>query len=102
MFSHVVIFWTKSNVENAEQRLIDGLHKYITDIPGVKSMHVGRMARSHRLVVDQTYQVAINTTFENKVAQDEYQEHPLHVEFLEKVFKPNCEKVVVYDFGDLE
>ena len=25
MFSHIVIFWTKPDVENAEQRLIDGL-----------------------------------------------------------------------------
>jgi len=24
--------------------------------------------------------------------------HPMHVEFVEKVFKPNCARVVVYDF----
>ena len=46
MFSHIVIFWTKPDVENAEQRLIDGLNKYLPDIPGVISMHVGKCARA--------------------------------------------------------
>ena len=56
------------------------------------------MAPSHRPVVDQTYQVAINVVFSSKKAQDDYQVHPLHVEFVEQIFKPNCKKVVVYDF----
>jgi hypothetical protein len=25
--------------------------------------------------------------------------HPQHLEFVERVFKPNCIKVVVYDFA---
>jgi hypothetical protein len=37
--------------------------------------------------------------FTDKQAQDTYQAHPLHVEFVEKAFKPNCVKVVVYDFA---
>ena len=49
-------------------------------------------------VVDQSYQAALNLVFANKKAQDDYQEHPLHLEFVEKAFKPNCVKVVVYDF----
>jgi hypothetical protein len=102
MFSHIVIFWTKPDVDNAEQQLIDGLNKYLPDIPGVISMHVGKCAPSDRPVVDQTYQVALNITFKNKVVQDEYQVHPQHVEFVEKVFKQTCDNVVVYDFGDLE
>ena len=102
MFSHIVIFWTKPEVENSEQRLIDGLNRYLPDIPGVISMHVGKCAPSDRPVVDQSYQIALNITFKNKIVQDEYQVHPQHVEFVEKVFKEVCDKVVVYDFGDLE
>ncbi len=39
-----------------------------------------------------------NIVFADKKTQDEYQDHPSHVEFVEKVFKPLCKKVVVYDF----
>jgi hypothetical protein len=56
------------------------------------------MVPSHREVVDQSYQVALNIQFESKQAQDDYQVHPLHIEFVEKAFKPNCHRVVVYDF----
>jgi hypothetical protein len=56
------------------------------------------MVRSDRPVVDQTYQVALNVVFPDKKTQDAYQAHPSHLEFIEKVFKPNCSKVIVYDF----
>lgn len=57
------------------------------------------MVPSERPVVDQSYQVGLNVIFDTKQAQDEYQVHPQHIEFIEKVFKPMCEKVVVYDFA---
>ena len=98
MFSHVVIFWTKSDQAGATEALLAGAEKYLKPCPGVQHYHCGRMASSHRDVVDQTYQVALNLIFEDKASQDAYQEHPLHVEFVEKVFKPNCERALVYDF----
>lgn len=99
MFSHVVIFWTDPNNPRAVEELVAGAEKYLRPIPGAKSFHVGRMVPSHRPVVEQSYQVALNFIFADKKSQDDYQTHPLHVEFLEKVFKPLCRKVVVYDFA---
>lgn len=98
MFSHVVIFWTDPAQSDAADRLIAGAEKYLKPIPGIVSFHVGRMAPSHRPVVDQSYQVALNVVFTHKKAQDDYQTHSLHLEFVEKVFRPVCKKVVVYDF----
>lgn len=98
MFSHVVIFWTKPEIPDAAERLIAGAEQYLRPIPGILQFHIGRMVPSHREVVDQTYQVALNVQFADKQAQDDYQAHPKHVEFVEKVFKPVCQKVVVYDF----
>ena len=98
MFSHVVIFWTDPKNPKAGDALITGAQKYLSPIPGIVSFHVGKMAPSQRPVVDQSYSVALNVQFRNKQTQDEYQVHPLHIEFVEKVFKPNCKKVVVYDF----
>jgi hypothetical protein len=99
MFSHVVIFWTDPNNRNAADELIDGAEKYLRPIPGVLHFHVGKMAHSHRPVVDQTYQVGLNLVFPSKEAQDDYQLHPMHIDFVEKVFKRVCKKVIVYDFA---
>lgn len=98
MFSHIVIFWTDPEKPNGAEELIQGANRYLRDIPGVVHFHVGRMVPSKRDVVDQSYQVALNLIFETKKAQDDYQAHPRHVEFVEKVFKRVCRKVVVYDF----
>jgi len=99
MFSHVVIFWTDPKNPKAADALVAGAEKYLKPVPGVLSFHVGRMVASHRPVVDQSYQVALNLVFPDKKTQDDYQVHPLHLEFVEKAFKPNCVKCVVYDFA---
>lgn len=99
MFSHVVIFWTDPKNPRAADELIAGAQKFLAPIPGIVGFHVGKMVPSHRPVVDQTYAVALNVQFATKQAQDDYQVHPLHLEFVEKAFKPNCAKVVVYDFA---
>ena len=98
MFSHVVIFWTRPENPNSAAELLAGAEKYLRPIPGVRSFHIGRMAASQRSVVDQTYQVALNLIFDTQQQQDDYQVHPLHLDFVEKVFKPCCARAVVYDF----
>ena len=98
MFSHVVIFWTNPENPNSAAELIAGAEKYLRPIPGITSLHIGRMVPSHRAVVDQSYQVALNLIFENKQQQDDYQVHPLHLDFVEKVFKLHCVRAVIYDF----
>ena len=99
MFSHVVIFWTNPDIPDAADQLVAGCEKYLRPIPGVLHFHVGRMVPSHRPVVDQSYQVALNLVFPDKQAQDDYQVHPEHIEFVEKVFKRVCSRVVIYDFA---
>ena len=98
MFSHIVIFWTKPENPNAVDDLIAGAKKYLQPIPVVRSFHVGKMASSPRAVVDQSYQVALNLTFDSRQGEEAYQIHPLHLEFVERVFKPNCARAVIYDF----
>lgn len=98
MFSHVVIFWTDPANPAAADELLKGADQYLKPIPGVLHFHIGRMVPSQRPVVDQSYQVALNIVFPDKKSQDDYQVHPLHTEFIEKVFRRVCKKVVVYDF----
>jgi len=98
MFSHIVIFWTNPAQPNAADELVAGANKYLKDIPGVLQFHVGKMSPSPRPVVDQSYQVALNLVFPSKQAEQAYQVHPQHIEFVEKVFKRTCSKAVIYDF----
>ena len=98
MFSHVVIFWTKPEKPNSADELVAGAEQYLKDLPGIESFHVGRMAKSPRPVVEQSYQVALNLIFRDKKSQDDYQVHPRHQEFVEKCFKVNCARCVIYDF----
>lgn len=98
MFSHIVVFWTKPELPHAAEDLLAGAKRLLPGIPGVVQFHAGKMSPSPRAVVDQSYQVALNMVFASKAAEQAYQTHPQHVEFVEKVFKPNCSKVLIYDF----
>ncbi|MDX2110861.1 MAG: Dabb family protein [Verrucomicrobiota bacterium] len=97
MFSHIVIFWTHADIAGAADLLVAGAEKYLRPIPGVTLFHVGRMVPSHRSVVEQSYQVALNLTFATKADQDSYQEAPLHLEFIAQC-SHLWTRVVVYDF----
>lgn len=99
MFSHVVIFWTNPGQPNASEDLLAGIEQYLRPIPGIVQMHAGKMVGSHRPVVEQSYQVALNLIFPDKQTQDDYQVHPLHQEFITAVMKKTCQKAVVYDFA---
>ena len=98
MFSHVVIFWTNPAQPKAAEEVIAGANKFLKSIPGLTHFHVGKMVGSARPVVDQSYQIALNTVFTSKQAQDDYQAHPQHLEFIAQCVKPFVKKVVVYDF----
>jgi hypothetical protein len=99
MFSHVVIFWTDPAQPGAVDELVAGAERYLRQAPGIVHFMVGRKVGSHRPVVDQTYQVGLNIVFKDKAAQDAYQQHPAHLEFVEKIFKRVCQRAVVYDFA---
>ena len=98
MFSHTVIFWTDHANANAADELLVGIDKYLRSIPGILHFSAGKMVPSHREVVDKSYQVGLSIVFLNAKAQEDYQAHPQHLEFIHTVFKKTCKKVRVYDF----
>lgn len=100
MLSHVVIFWTKPSVPDAAARLLEGAKKHLASIPGVLGFHVGRMVPSERPVVDQSYQVALLVQLPDKAAEQAYQVHPQHIQFIEEYCKPCLDRALVYDFSD--
>ena len=98
MLSHIVIFWTDPAKPEAADEIVAGANKFLKGIPDVLAFHVGKMVPSHRPVVEQTYQVALNVGFKDKHGEHAYQIHPQHLEFVAHCVKPFVHKVVVYDF----
>ena len=98
MFSHVVVFWTAPLNLGAADELLSGANKLLGNIPGLVQFHAGKMVPSRRSVVSQSYQVAVNIIFADRQAEQAYQSHPQHLEFVEKYVKRLVKKVVVYDF----
>lgn len=98
MFSHIVVLWTDPHNFAAPDELVSAANELLKDIPGVVSFHAGKMVKSHRPVVEQTYSVALNIVFTSKQAEHEYQAHLQHLVFLESFVKRLVKKVVIYDF----
>jgi hypothetical protein len=98
---HHVFFWLK-NPASVEDRnaLVAGL-KTLAGIPLIKELYVGVLADTEkRDVVDASWQVSELMFFTDLSSQANYQQHPLHLEFVK-----NCShlwaKVVVYDAMNL-
>ncbi len=98
MFSHIVVFWTNPAYLGAVDDLLGGANQLFKDIPGVLQFHAGKMVSSTRLVVEQSYQIALNLTFADKPAEQAYQAHPRHTDFIGKYVNRLVIKAVVYDF----
>jgi len=98
MFSHIVVLWTDPHNFGAPDELVSAANELLKDIPGIVSFQAGKMVKSHRPVVEQTYSVALNIVFTSKQAEHDYQSHPQHLVFLESFVKRLVKKVVIYDF----
>jgi hypothetical protein len=98
---HHVFFWLK-NPDSKEDRdkLVAGL-KSLSKIPTVKELRVGVVASTEkRDVVDVSWSVSELMFFEDLAAQEAYQVHPIHEEFI-KNCSPLWDKVIVYDALDV-
>ena len=95
---HVVFCWLKdTNDMRLKSKIIEesyGLQK----IPGIIQFKVGKSLKSHRDIVDDSFDFAIYMTFDSKDAMDRYIDHPVHKKFVSQLLKPVLNKVLVYDF----
>jgi hypothetical protein len=94
---HQVFFWLKNSGSIADRKqLAEGL-KQLSAIPEIKQLHVGFPASTEkREVVDNSWDVSEMMFFDDLAAQKNYQDHPLHQEFIKK-YSHLWSKVIVYD-----
>lgn len=98
MITHIVIFWVDKPYGDNRKQLLEGARALIPQIPGVKQFHAGIPIPSPRAVVDESFAVGMSMSFEDQTTADNYQSHPLHVEFAEKYVRPLCRRMLVYDW----
>ena len=94
---HHVFFWLNNPDSEADkQQLIEGINT-LSSIDEIKVLVVGSPASTiEREVVDNSFDVSELMIFESVEAQDAYQVHPIHTEFVEN-YSHLWERVVVYD-----
>lgn len=97
-FVHVVVWWTKSEIDDAEDQLIEGIERLLVPLDMVERLQYGLMVQSARDVVDCSFQVGMTIEFKDKDAHDRYMVHPQHDQFIRGYFERLCKKDRVYDF----
>lgn len=96
LFIHHVYFWL-ANPDSQEDRaaLLAGLQS-LTKVPSIQQYHIGVPAATNRDVIETTYQFSWLAIFSSREAQDEYQDDPIHLRFVDTC-KHLWKKVTVYD-----
>jgi hypothetical protein len=94
---HHVFFWLKNpNSREDKQCLIEGI-KTLKNIEQVEAIHIGEPASTEvRDVIDGSYSVTEMLIFKNEEDEAIYQNHPIHLDFVEK-HQHLWSKVLVYD-----
>ncbi|NQU87578.1 MAG: Dabb family protein [Mariniphaga sp.] len=94
---HHVFFWLKEpKNEKARAQFEKGLEQLLK-IETIQLSHIGVPASTEsRDVVDNSYSYSYMVMFKDQEAHDIYQEHPLHLKFIEQN-SMLWEKVIVYD-----
>lgn len=96
MFVHVVNFWLKKDLSDAErQQFVDGV-KELGNIESLVTFNIGKPASTDRPVIDRSYDYCELTIFNDVEGHDIYQVHPLHLKFIDEC-KHLWEKVLIYD-----
>jgi len=95
-FLHVVFFWLVDEAPETKKKFLFELRSFIDHVDLIRSKHVGSPAATNRDVIDNSWSYSLILGFDSKEDQDLYQEHPLHLKFIENA-SSLWEKVLVYD-----
>ncbi len=95
--AHHAFFWLKNptSIEDRD-KLVEGV-KSLGAIETIRKIHVGVPAETEkRSVVESSYHVSELMLFDDLAGQKVYQDHPIHLKFIE-THSHLWDKVVVYD-----
>lgn len=96
-FAHTVYFWLK-NPDSAQdrKRFETSLQTFLDSSEYAKTNFIGVPPKASRDVVDGSFTYSLIVTFESAQAQQNYQDEPAHLKFVDEA-NSLWEKVIVYD-----
>lgn len=95
-FIHTAYFWLNDGLSKGEiESFIKDCEK-LKEIETVQAFYTGKPAPTNRDVIENTYDYAIVFHFNDLAGQEYYQQHPLHLEMIEK-HQSKWERVLVTD-----
>jgi hypothetical protein len=98
MLSHIVVFWLKDDLSDAQRSAFRQGLESLKGIESTRGVYIGAPAKTgDRPVIDKSYSLALNVLFESIRDLDAYQVHPLHQGFL-KQFGSFWSRVLIYDY----
>lgn len=96
-FAHSVYIWLHNPTKTEDRMAFESsLTRFINKSGNIQTKHLGVPADTDREVIDNSYTYSLLLTFEDKAAQDRYQEEPAHKQFIEESSKL-WKKILVYD-----
>lgn len=97
MLVHTVFFWLKEGLGEQELSAFRQGLETLRGVETVRALYFGRAVKSARPVVDSSYSFGLTVVFDDQAGHDTYQEHPVHLAFVDKCAK-YWTRVQVYDF----
>lgn len=95
-FTHHVLFFLKDPESTADRDALMAGMKKLAAISAIRQFQIGLPVPSERSVVDSSWSVSMLTFFDGAADEETYQNHPVHLEFIENC-KHLWERVVVFD-----
>lgn len=96
MFVHSVFFWLHHPESQTDHDALRAGLESLKAVPAISVAFVGTPAETRRPVIDATYDFALTLVFADKAAHDVYQEHPIHLAFVDKCAHL-WQRVQIYD-----
>lgn len=95
--AHYVLFWLKDGLSEEEVADFANFFESLRPIKSIKSLHYGRpVATTPRPPVDNSFTYNLVVFFDSKEQLDDYENHPIHLDAIEKYSK-YWDKVTVHD-----
>lgn len=96
---HIVFCWLHEPGQPEQIEQVIKTSKELKIIPGVIDIQAGKAINSERPIVDDSFDVGLVMTFKNTVDMKNYLNHEEHVSRVNRVLRPLCQRILVYDIA---